>query len=53
MVAAFVGNVIHLAFQLGVHASHCYLCAFTQLMLPLWTFLAILIHLGGTAALHI
>lgn len=51
LAAAAVANVGTLAYQLGFHA----IVAFTPdttLMPPLWSFLAIVIHIGGTAVLH-
>lgn len=44
-------NVDTLAYQLGVHAIVAF-APTVALLPPLWTFLAIIIHLGGTAAFH-
>ncbi|KAJ6788140.1 hypothetical protein PWT90_10185 [Aphanocladium album] len=51
LAGAAVANVATLAYQLGVHAIVAFAPTVT-LLPPLWTFLAIVIHLGGTAAFH-
>lgn len=51
LAGAAVANVATLAYQLGVHAIVAFAPTIT-LLPPLWSFLAIAIHLGGTAAFH-
>jgi hypothetical protein len=50
-VGGAVANVVMLAYQLGVHAIVVF-APETIFMLPLWTFLAVIIHVGGVIALH-
>lgn len=51
LAGAAVANVAHLAYQLGVHAIVAFAPNIT-LLPPLWTFLAIVIHIGGIGAFH-
>lgn len=51
LVGGAVANVVMLAYQLGVHAIVVF-APETIFMLPLWTFLAVIIHVGGVIALH-
>lgn len=50
LVGGAVANVIHLAYRLGVNAVVVF-APETIFMVPLWTFLAVLIHVGGVLAL--
>ncbi|ELQ38161.1 hypothetical protein OOU_Y34scaffold00552g116 [Pyricularia oryzae Y34] len=53
-VAAIVSaaNVVYLAYQLGSHAIVIF-APETIFMLPLWTFICIIIHFGGVLILHL
>ncbi|KAF7544090.1 hypothetical protein G7Z17_g10224 [Cylindrodendrum hubeiense] len=52
LVGCAVTNVIHLTYRLGVNAVVGF-ARETIFMLPLWAFLAVIIHLGGTIILHL
>lgn len=51
VVGAAVANVVELAYRLGVHGIVVF-APETIFMVPMWTFLAVMVHLGGVAALH-
>ncbi|KAI0016593.1 hypothetical protein F4780DRAFT_672666 [Xylariomycetidae sp. FL0641] len=51
-VAAAVGNVVYLAYQLGFHAVVAF-APETIFMVPLWTFLCVVIHLLAVLILHL
>ncbi|KAK2592978.1 hypothetical protein QQS21_009306 [Conoideocrella luteorostrata] len=52
LAGAAVANVAMLAYQLGAHAIIVF-APETIFMLPLWAFLAVLIHFGGVVAMHL
>ncbi|ROW06218.1 hypothetical protein VMCG_04557 [Cytospora schulzeri] len=51
LVGGAVANVISLTYQLGVHAVVVF-SPKTLILLPLWTALAVVIHVGGVIALY-
>ncbi|KAH7137270.1 hypothetical protein B0J13DRAFT_76183 [Dactylonectria estremocensis] len=52
VVGGAVANVVHLAYRLGVNAVVGF-APETIFMMPLWTFLAVIIHLIGSVVLHL
>ncbi|KAH7133632.1 hypothetical protein EDB81DRAFT_804801 [Dactylonectria macrodidyma] len=52
VVGGAVANVVHLAYRLGVNAVVGF-APETIFMMPLWTFLAVIIHLVGSVVLHL
>lgn len=47
-----LGNVVHLAYRLGLNTVVIF-AAGTKFMVPLWVFLAVVVHLGASVVLHL
>ncbi|KAH8736880.1 hypothetical protein BGZ61DRAFT_437203 [Ilyonectria robusta] len=52
LVGCAVANIAHLTYRLGVNAVVGF-APQTTYLLPLWAFLAVVIHLGGSLVLHL